>query len=130
VGAPTSKLEMQKFLGKVNYLRRFISNLAAKIDAFTPILWLKNNAEFTWGTEYQEAFDFIRKYLSLAPVLKVSQPGVSFRLYIAAEDKVIRVVLTQETKGKEHMVTYLSQRLVDAETSYTFIEMLCLLKGN
>jgi hypothetical protein len=28
VGAPTCKLEMQSFLGKVNYLRRFISNLA------------------------------------------------------------------------------------------------------
>jgi hypothetical protein len=41
VGAPTYKLEMPKFLGKVNYLRRFISNLDRKIDAFTPILQLK-----------------------------------------------------------------------------------------
>jgi hypothetical protein len=49
VGAPTCKLEMQKFLGKVNYLRRFISNLAGKVDAFTSILQLKNNADFTWG---------------------------------------------------------------------------------
>jgi hypothetical protein len=49
VGPPTSKLEVQKFLGSINYLRRFISNLAGKIDAFTPILRLKNDAEFTWG---------------------------------------------------------------------------------
>jgi hypothetical protein len=49
VEAPTYKLEMQKFLGEVNYLRRFISNLVGKIDAFTPILWLKNDADFTWG---------------------------------------------------------------------------------
>jgi hypothetical protein len=41
VGPLTCKLEMQKFLGKVNYLRRFISNLAGKIDAFTPIIRLK-----------------------------------------------------------------------------------------
>jgi hypothetical protein len=47
-------------------------------------------------------------------------------LYIAAEDKVIGAILTQETEGKEHVVTYLSQRLVDAETRYTFIEKLCL----
>jgi hypothetical protein len=76
--------------------------------------------------EQQEAFDLIRKYLSSSLVLKAPQVGVSFRLYIAAEDKVIRAVLTQETKGKEHVVTYLSQRLVDAETRYTFIEKLCL----
>jgi hypothetical protein len=48
VGSPTCKVKMQKFLGKVNDLRRFISNLARKIDAFTPILRLKNDAEFTW----------------------------------------------------------------------------------
>jgi hypothetical protein len=49
VGPPTCKVKMQKFLGKVNYLRRFISNLSEKIDAFTPFLRLKNDAEFTWG---------------------------------------------------------------------------------
>jgi hypothetical protein len=49
VGPPTCKVEVQKFLGKINYLRRFISNLAGKIDAFSPILRLKNDAEFTWG---------------------------------------------------------------------------------
>jgi hypothetical protein len=49
IWALTSKLEMQKFLGKINYLWRFISNLVGKVDAFTPILWLKDNADFTWG---------------------------------------------------------------------------------
>jgi hypothetical protein len=41
VGPPTCKLEVQKFLGKINYLQSFISNLAGKIDAFTRILRLK-----------------------------------------------------------------------------------------
>jgi ribonuclease HI len=126
VGPLTCKLEVQKFLDKVNYLQRFISNLAGKIDAFTPILRLKNDVEFTWGAEQHEAFDLIRKYLSSAPMLKAPQVGVPFRLYIAAEDKVIGVVLTQETEGKEHVVTYLSRRLVYAKTRYTFIEKLCL----
>ena len=49
VEAPACKKDLKKFLGKVNYLRRFISNLSGKIDAFTPILRLKNKAEFTWG---------------------------------------------------------------------------------
>jgi hypothetical protein len=57
------------------------------------------------GAEQQEAFDLIKKYLSSAPVLKAPQAGVSFRLYIAVEDKVIGAVLTQETEGKEHVAT-------------------------
>jgi hypothetical protein len=73
------------------------------------------------GAEQQEAFDLIKKYLSSAPVLKAPRAGVPFRLYIAAEDKVIGAVLTQETEGKEHVVTYLSQRLVDSEMRYTLL---------
>jgi hypothetical protein len=48
VEAPACK-DMQKFLGNVNFLRRFIFNLSGKIDAFTPIFRLKDEANFTWG---------------------------------------------------------------------------------
>jgi len=106
VEAPACKKDLQKFLGKVNYLRRFISNLSRKIDAFTPILRLKNEAEFTWGAEQKEAFEKIKKYLSSPPVLEAPKRGIPFRLYVAAEDKVIGAVLTQETEGKEYVITY------------------------
>ena len=49
VEAPTCKKDLQKFLGKINYLRMFICNLSGKIDVFTPILRFKDDAEFTWG---------------------------------------------------------------------------------
>ena len=59
-------------------------------------------------------------------MLKAPRRGVPFRLYVAAEDKIIGVVLTQETEGKEYVITYVGRRLIDAETRYTFIEKLCL----
>jgi hypothetical protein len=49
VQPPQCKNDMQKFLGKLNYLRQFISNLSGKICAFAPILQLKKKAELTWG---------------------------------------------------------------------------------
>ena len=45
VEVPACKKDLQKFLGKINYLRRFISNLFGKIDVFTSILRLKNEAK-------------------------------------------------------------------------------------
>ena len=51
VEAPTCKKDWQKFLGKINFLRRFISNLSRKIDAFTPILLLKDETKFSWGAK-------------------------------------------------------------------------------
>jgi hypothetical protein len=49
VQPPQCKNDMQKFIRKLNYLRRFIFNLSRKISAFAPILRLKNETEFTWG---------------------------------------------------------------------------------
>jgi len=45
---------------------------------------------------------------------------------VAAEDKVIGAVLTQETEGREYIITYVGRRLIDAEMRYTFIEKLRL----
>ena len=59
-------------------------------------------------------------------MLKAPRRGVPFRLYVAAEDKIIVAVLTQETEDKEYVITYISRRLIDAETRYTFTEKLCL----
>jgi hypothetical protein len=42
VQLPQCRSDMQKFLGKLNYLRLFISNMSGKISAFAPILQLKN----------------------------------------------------------------------------------------
>jgi len=67
---------LTKVLGKVNFLRRFISNLSGKIDAFTPILRLKDEAEFTLGADQQEDFEKIKKYLSSPPVLKAPKRGI------------------------------------------------------
>jgi hypothetical protein len=122
VQAPTCKKELHRFLGKVNYLRRFICNLYGKVDAFTPLLWLKSGAEFTCGAKQQKAFDEIKSYLTSPPVLQAPKSGVPFRLYVAAEPSVIGAVLTQETDGKEYVVAYESRRLLDTETKYTFIE--------
>ncbi|GKV52448.1 hypothetical protein SLEP1_g59025 [Rubroshorea leprosula] len=43
---PQNKKELQRFLGQVNFLRRFISNLAGKTRVFSPLLKLKSEADF------------------------------------------------------------------------------------
>ena len=79
------------------------------IDALTSILWLKNETEFAWGAKQQEAFEKIKIYLSSPPVLNAPRRGVRSRRYVTAEDKVIVVVLTQETEDKEYVITYISR---------------------
>jgi hypothetical protein len=44
------KKDIQKMLGKINYLRCFISNLVGRVESLLPLVWLKRE-EFTWGAE-------------------------------------------------------------------------------
>ena len=66
VEAPTCKKDLQKFLGKVNYVRRFISNLSRKIDAFTLIFRLKNEAKFTWRQNSKRHLKGLSKFVFAA----------------------------------------------------------------
>jgi hypothetical protein len=58
--------------------------------------------------------------------MKAPMAWIPFRLYIAVEDVMIGAILMQVMEGKEHIITYLSWRLIDTETRYSFIEKLCL----
>jgi hypothetical protein len=123
---PTSKKEVQSLLGKVNYLRCFISNLAGRVESLLPLVRLKHEKEFLWGDEQREAFKRIKDYLMSPLVLRAPEKNKGFRLYIAATERIIGVVLTQESAGKEFVIAYLSRRMLDAETRYVHVEKLCL----
>jgi hypothetical protein len=126
IGEPVCKKNIQKLLGKINYLLHFIFNLAGRVESLLPLVQLKHEVEFIWGVDQQEAFEKIKEYLMSPHVLQALKAGNPFKMYIAAQEWVIGAVLLQEEDDKEFPVAYVSQRLLDAETRYVFMEKLCL----
>jgi hypothetical protein len=49
IGEPVCKKDVQKLLGKINYLHRFISNHSGRVESLLPLVRLKHEEEFTWG---------------------------------------------------------------------------------
>jgi hypothetical protein len=45
---PTNKKELQSLIGKINFIRRFISNLSGRIQHFSGLLKLKADQPFVW----------------------------------------------------------------------------------
>ncbi|XP_062021144.1 uncharacterized protein LOC133737640 [Rosa rugosa] len=125
--SPTNKKELQSFLGKVNFLRRFIANSAGKIQPFSSLLRLRNEEQFVWKEEHQRALDVIKHYLANPPVLVPPVRGRPLKLYLAAAEYSIGSFLAQDNdKGKERAVYYLSRILTPVEERYTPVEKLCL----
>ena len=75
---PTTKKELQKLIGKINFVRRFISNLSGRIEPFMGLVKIKSDDVFRWGAEHQQAFDEIKEYLSKPPVLVPPQQDRPF----------------------------------------------------
>jgi len=123
---PTTNKELQKLVGKINFVRRFISNLSGRIEPFMGLVKIKSDDEFRWGAEQQQAFDEIKEYLSKPPVLVPPQQDRPFYVYLSVGDTSIVSVLVQKHDGQERVVFYLSRRMLDAETRYPEIEKLCL----
>ena len=126
VVTPTYKKELQSLIGKINFIRRFISNLSERIQPFTPLLKLKADQEFVWGKEQQKALDNVKQYLKSPPVLVPPQEKKPFKLYLSANERAIGSALIQELEGKERVIYFLSRRLLDAEARYSPVERLCL----
>jgi hypothetical protein len=48
------KRELQQLIGKINFVRRFISNLSRRIQPFMDLVKIKADEEFHWGQSNNE----------------------------------------------------------------------------
>ncbi|XP_039022787.1 uncharacterized protein LOC120155295 [Hibiscus syriacus] len=122
---PNTKKEVRGFLGRLNYISRFISQLTDKCDPVFKLL-RKNNPE-VWNEECQETLDIIKKYLSNAPILVSPMPDRPLILYLTVFENSMGCVLGQhdESGRKEKAIYYLSKKFTDCEVRYPPIQKLC-----
>src|SRR4029434_11317709 len=79
---PTTKKELQRFLGMVGYYRSFCSNFSTVVCPLTNLL--KGGARYVWSVGCQQAFDNVKSLLSTAPVLAAPQLDKPFQLQVDA----------------------------------------------
>ena len=98
---PRTQKEVRGFLGRLNYIARFISQLTAKCDPIFRLLRKHGSGE--WDEECQIAFDKVKEYLMNPPILVPPIPGKPLILYLTVHEKSMGCVLGQhdETGHKE-----------------------------
>ncbi|PKI73581.1 hypothetical protein CRG98_006029 [Punica granatum] len=77
---PLTTREIRGFLGRLNYIARFIANLTDKCQPLFRLL--RKNAAIEWDEECQKAFDTIKAYLAQPPVLVPPTPDRPLILYL------------------------------------------------
>ncbi|RVW92617.1 Retrovirus-related Pol polyprotein from transposon opus [Vitis vinifera] len=122
---PRTEKEIKGFLGKLQYISRFIARLT---DICEPIFCLlRKNQPTIWSDDCQRAFERIKEYLLSPPVLVPPTLGRPLLLYLSVSDMALGCMLAQlDDLGKERAIYYLSKRMLEYECKYIMIERLCL----
>lgn len=115
---PSTRKQLQRFLGFANFYRRFVrdySKVAAPLTELTSTL-----RPFIWTREAEAAFSHLKVLFSTAPVLSHPDPTRQFVVEVDASDTGVGAVLSQRSAadGKLHPCAFFSRRLSQAERNY------------
>src|SRR3954452_19184426 len=123
--APKTEKQVRGFLGRLNYISRFISNMTATCEPIFKLL--KKNQGCVWNEDCQKAFDNIKEYLLEPPILLPPVEGRPLIMYLTVLENSMGCVLGQhdESGRKEYAIYYLSKKFTDCETRYSLLEKTC-----
>ena len=116
---PTNITELQRLLGMVNQLAKFIPDLANTNEPLRQLL--KKDQTWMWDSP-QQAFEKINEKLSSTDTLIHYDPNLPTIVAADACQKGLGAVLQVNKNGIRRPVCYASRSLTGAETRYAVIE--------
>ena len=107
---PRTEKQVRGFLGRLNYIARFISQLTPTCEPIFKLL--RKNQAVLWNSDCQEAFEKIKQSLANPPVLMPPVTGRPLFLYMTVLDESMGCVLGQhdDSGKKEQAIYYLSKK--------------------
>lgn len=117
---PTNIEEVRRFLGLVNYYRKFIPNCANILEPISKLL--TKDIKFEWGKEEKTAFEKSKCALNSTSVLTQPNFNKEFILETDASNTGLGAILSQEYEGNTKPIAYASRSLTSTERNYSITE--------
>lgn len=122
---PKTRTELRSFMGMVNQLGQFSSEIAAAAGPLRSAL--KTKYHFAWIPEYSEAMKEVKRVLISPPILSPFNPKAETALQTdASRTRGLGYVLLQRQESSWRLIQCGSRFLGDAETKYAMVELECL----
>ena len=119
---PSSLRQLRRFLGLVNFYRRFIPQAAAILAPLTDMLRgqpKRSTKALDWTVERISAFERAKEELATATLLVHPSVDLQTNLMVDASDVAVGGVLQQFSDGIWKPIAFFSQRLKPQETRYS-----------
>ena len=115
---PRIEKEIREFLGRIQYISRFIAQLIMTCEPIFRLL--KKEVPTVWNEQCQKAFEKIKNYLMKPPILVPPIPKKPLLLYLTTTDTAMGALLAQylEETRKENVIYYISKKMLPYEEKY------------
>ncbi|CAM4611079.1 unnamed protein product [Lepidochelys kempii] len=123
---PTRKKQVRAFPGVVGYYQRFIPHFATRASPLTDLVKARGPDMVKWTDAAEGAFTDLRTALCNDPVLTAPDFNREFILQTDASEVGLGAVLSQMVGEKEHLILYLSRKLLPREQKYAVVKRECL----
>lgn len=121
---PSTKKELQRFIGMCNWYRRHIKDFSAIAAPMTELLKTK---KFSWNESADTAFKKLKQVLLSPPILRPPRWDLTMILQCDASNEGVGAALTQiDENGDEFVIEYFSAKLTDSERKFSPTEKECL----
>ena len=121
---PRNPKEVQKLIGIMAALNRFISRSAERCKPF--LLLLHKWKEFEWSEECVMAFQELKQYLSHPPIMSSLVVDEVLFAYIVVALYAISLMLIRVNSGIQRPVYYVNKSLNEVEVRYLSLEKTIL----
>ncbi|CAI7796546.1 unnamed protein product [Closterium sp. NIES-54] len=121
---PMNITKLQSFLGFVDYVRRFVPDMAHLTAPLTDLL--RNGVAFTWEEEEHAAFSALKNVICSLPVLRIADPHLPFEVVTNASNIAIASVLLQDFGNRLQPIAYESRKLHPPEKIYPIHDRACV----
>jgi len=122
--SPKNLKEIQRLVGRLTSLARFLPKLTEKIKPILKIM--KKQTADKWDDQCKAVFQQVKEMISNPPIMSRPVEQLPLQLYLSVSDDTISATLIQENP-EQRPVHFISRVLQSAETRYQLIEKIALV---
>jgi len=122
--SPNSLKEIQRLVGRLTSLSRFVPKLVERTRPINQLL--KKASRFEWTIECKHNFLQLKAFLASPPIIQKPNTREPIIVYLVVSNEAVSSVLVEEIETKDRPLYFVSRVLHGAEVRYQMVEKVAL----
>jgi len=118
--SPNNKADLQRFLGMVAYLAKFVPHVSEATTSLRSLI--EKNSTWEFNESHQQSFNRVKELIASATLLRFYDPQLPTKITCDASQHGLGATLEQQIGDEWHPILYASRTMTSSEMNYCQLE--------